>query len=48
MPFTLKKDGWHYDPKGKYKLPPGPKAWQKQKPKKETKKVIKPKTKATK
>ena len=46
MPFTLKKDCWHYDPKGKYKLPPGPKAWQKQEPKKVVK--PKPKTKATK
>ena len=27
MPFKKTREGWVYDPKGKYRLPPGPPAW---------------------
>jgi hypothetical protein len=32
MPFKKTREGWVYDPKGKYRLPPGPPAWSNPKP----------------
>lgn len=44
MPFKKTREGFVYDPKGKYRLPPGPPAWSK--PKAEAPKSAPPKQQA--
>ncbi len=42
MPFKKTREGYVYDPKGKYRLPPGPSVWSNPKPQPPPKPAPKP------